>query len=179
MTRPGHTLTELLVVLSILSLFSLVAAPRFGEVVDDQRLDAAVRMLREDLAFARVRSLSTGLRHQLQFDPESGDLYVQAFHPENQEQGSDATGQTGEIDVVHRSTLHPDVRLVYWRVSPLGYGETATASSSTTDVFTAYAEGVTDSAELVVEGINRRRRALRLDGFLGRIEEVDPATILQ
>ena len=65
-SRRGHTLAELMITIFILVLFGIMVMPRFVEASYRQKLDSAMNQVRSDLDYARARSISTGLRHQLQ-----------------------------------------------------------------------------------------------------------------
>ena len=165
--------------MTILALFSLIAMPRLLAQLMTNRLDEGVSAFRTDLGFARARSISTGLRHEVYVDPESGELWVQAFHPEQTQQGAGSVVATDQsTDVVLRDQLHQDIRVVKWRVYALGYEQSGQAAQPVEGApLTFYPEGTGDSAELVLQDPDGRQRALRVNGFLGQVQDVDPETL--
>lgn len=161
-------------VLAILTLFALIAIPRMASAVLRSRLDAALDSVRGDLQFTRARTVSTGLRHQMQIDAGSGEILVAPFHPEETVSGAAAPGATPDIAL--QDSLPRDVRVVQWSVSPLGYdtGQAQAGGAGSSQSLVFYAEGRGDSAVLVLEDTHGDRRGLRFDGFTGDIRELQP-----
>lgn len=174
--RRAHTLTELLVVLTILVLFSMVVLPRFIEHHGRARLDAAADSVRSDVTFTRQRAISTGLRHQLFLDTETLELTVQPFRPETAEL-QDTAAQQAPAPVL-RDRLHREVRVLEWNVAPLGY-ENATQVAGTDQPLTFYPEGRSDTATIVLEDGRGTQRGLRVDGFTGEIREMTEEELRQ
>ncbi len=174
--RRGHTLTELLVVLTILALFSMIVMPRFIEHGIRARLDAAADAVRADVTYSRQRALSTGLRHQLFLDTETREITVQPFRPETLEL-QDAGAQQTPAPVL-RDRLHQDVRVLEWNVAPLGY-ESGNQVAGTEQPLTFYPEGRSDNATIVLEDSQGKQRGLRVDGFTGEIREMTEEELRQ
>jgi len=65
----GVTLIELAVVLAVVATFVLVAAPRFGRSLSDQRAKAAARDVADLVLIARNEAIRTGNNHVLFFGP--------------------------------------------------------------------------------------------------------------
>jgi type II secretory pathway pseudopilin PulG len=174
--RRAHTITELLLVLTILSLFAVIAIPRVASAVLRTKLDAAFEAVRGDLAFTRARAVSTGLRHQFVMDTGTGEIAVEPFRPEALDAAS-APVQP-EQSVVLRDTLPESVTVATWTVSPLGAmlqpGGAAGAPGTEAAPLVFYPEGNCDDAILILEGPQGARRGLRVDGFSGEIREMQP-----
>ena len=66
--RSGHTLPEVLLVLTILAILAAIAVPRFAAAMFRSHMDGAFRAIRADISYSRARAISTGLRHQLTVD---------------------------------------------------------------------------------------------------------------
>jgi len=170
----AHTLTELLVVMTILVLFAGIIIPRFASTSRRQRLDGALEALRSDLTFAKARAVSTGLRHQFMLDTSTGEVVVEAFRPE-EAAGTTGSAQT-ESEPAHRNQLPEDVRVVRFSVSPVG-AQTGTSAggnvASENSPLVFYPEGTSDRAVVVLEERGGTQRGLLVDGMTGEIRELD------
>jgi prepilin-type N-terminal cleavage/methylation domain-containing protein len=179
--RRAHTLTELLVVLTILAIFAVITLPRVASAVLRTRLDAALEAVRGDLNFARARAVSTGVRHQLVIDPSTGQVGVEPFRPE--QLAVQTTSPTQPVsDFVLQDRLHESVQVAVWTVSPVGAalsspGGFPTGAAGAPLVF--YPEGTSDDAILILEDQQGSRRGLRVDGFSGEIREMEPEEMQQ
>lgn len=78
-TQPdwGYTLVELVVVVLVLSLFITVATPYFLGWLHQYRLEAATVVLANHLRAARLLSIYTGVKHQLQIKKMGAGNYYQ------------------------------------------------------------------------------------------------------
>jgi prepilin-type N-terminal cleavage/methylation domain-containing protein len=177
-TRRAHTLTELLVVLTILGLFAGIALPRVIGSLMRTRLETALGAIRSDLTFARARAVSSGLRHQVLMDTETGELRVEPFRPEQMAAADQA--QAVDQRPALTDTLPQSVRVTSWNVSPLGAlqgvptaGQDGAAGGDGAPIL-FYPEGRSDDAMIVLEDNEGTRRGLRIDGFSGEIRELQP-----
>ncbi len=68
MTERGFSLTELIVIISILGILSWVAYPKMA-AMDEIKLDAAARRLAGDLRYAQSLAMSRRVIHGVLFDP--------------------------------------------------------------------------------------------------------------
>lgn len=68
MSARGFTLTELIVILTILGLMSWLAYPKVV-AMDEIKLDTAARRLAADLRYAQSLAMSRRLIHGILFDP--------------------------------------------------------------------------------------------------------------
>ncbi|HEU4754908.1 MAG TPA: prepilin-type N-terminal cleavage/methylation domain-containing protein, partial [Armatimonadota bacterium] len=182
-SRRAHTLTELLVVLTILSLFAGIVIPRAITAVVRTRLDAALDAVRADLTFTRARAVSTGLRHQFTLDPDTRQIRVDPFRPEQLDQTTAASAEQQQPPPL-TDQLPETVRVSTWSVSPLGAAQgLPTAATATTQggaqnaggqLLVFYPEGRSDDAVIVLEDADGNRKGLRIDGFSGEIRDMQP-----
>ena len=68
MTSRGFSLTELIVIISILGILSWLAYPKMA-AMDEIKLDAAARRLAADLRYAQSLAMSRRVIHGVLFDP--------------------------------------------------------------------------------------------------------------
>lgn len=176
----GHTLPEMLVVLAILTLFAFIVAPRFIGARNRARLDGALQMALNDLSFARARAISTGLRHVVEVDTQSGTLAVTPYHPEDAEVGTSGTAQALP-DVAQRDQMPEDVEVTSWTVSPMGMNTSTGGTSGVAGPgpLTFYPEGRSDNASLVLRDGDGDRRGLLVDGYSGVIREMTTDELAQ
>lgn len=166
--------------LTVLALVAVIAVPQMAASLTRSRLDAAFEALRGDLEFARARAVATGLRHRLGADPQTGEVWVEPYRPE--EAALAASAPLPAPEPVLRDRLPEGVRLAGWSVSPLGLAQAPEMPTVGTTVEAVpvlfYPEGRSDSAILVLESAEGERRTLLLDGFTGEIREMtaDEAT---
>jgi prepilin-type N-terminal cleavage/methylation domain-containing protein len=172
----GHTLPELLIVLTILVLFALIAFPRMAQSLTRTRLDAAFEAVRSDLSFAKARAISTGMRHQVLVDTESRELLVAPVRmSEMAETGGVPADPTATAPPALRDNLSEEIQVAEWSVSPLGMAqENARAAVQTGTPLVFYPEGQSDSARVVLEDSSGARRGLLVDAFTGEIRELSP-----
>jgi prepilin-type N-terminal cleavage/methylation domain-containing protein len=179
----GHTLPELLVVLTILTLFALIVMPRMASALLRTRMDAAEDSIRSDLRFAHARAVATGLRHQFALDTTTGEVVVMPFHPEDQVAGATGSAQMQPAQAAPalKDVLPTGVRVTQWTVSPLGYTQNAQPAGgnigATPLVF--YPEGTADSGVLILEDGEGRRRGITIDGFSGEIRSMTEEELKQ
>ena len=175
--KRGHTLPELLVVLTLLSLFAVLALPRMVGGLVRTRMDAAVEALRGDLQFARARASATGLRHQVTVDTASGEILVVPFRAE------EAVVSSTSLEVRSPAVLHDrlpeQVRISEWSISPLGYQQGQPTAAQDTPPLMFYPEGNSDSARIVLEDRDGGRSGFLLDGFTGTLRDMKDEELRQ
>jgi len=66
--RAGFTLMELVIVMLILSIFAVVAAPRYIDALDRARADAAAKRIAADLRLAQRYAKRTSASQSIVFD---------------------------------------------------------------------------------------------------------------
>lgn len=170
-------------VLTILSLFAVLALPRFITSIGRAKLSSAMNTVRQALYFARARSAATGVRHQLTLDRENRLVTVEAFQPEMSMSGNGLSGAGGPTGQPGQNGVPPalleqfpeGIEVAEWSVTPLEAmidNPTRTQSGSTgIETMFFYPEGRGDSAYLVLED-GGERRAVEIDGFRGEIREL-------
>lgn len=173
--RAGHTLPELLIVLTILTLFAVLALPRFIDRAGHERLDLTAELLRQALEMARARAAATGVRHQLVLDREARVLTIEAFQPELSLGGTAQNGGQAPPPAPWREELPEGIEIDEWRITPLDSLIGAPGSSPQLaaggDSLFFYPEGRADSALLTLVYKNERR-TIELDGFRGEVREL-------
>jgi Tfp pilus assembly protein FimT len=175
-------LAELLIVLTIFVLLAAIVMPRLAAAMHSSHLDAAFSALKDDVVYVRTRAVSSGLRHQLLLDSQSGQLVAAAYHPE-QDVAAQAPGAAAVDAAVPalQDQLPEDVKVVQWQTSPTGYaqgaqgGQAAGALRQTDGVpIVFYPEGRSDDARIILEGEDGDRRGFVLDGFSGDMRDLEP-----
>jgi prepilin-type N-terminal cleavage/methylation domain-containing protein len=76
MTEKGHTLIELMFVLSIAGILTVLAVSDLGTGVSHYRLRNAGQQLASDLRLIRQKAISEGLSHKIQFIPGSRKYHL-------------------------------------------------------------------------------------------------------
>ncbi|MFN3650685.1 MAG: hypothetical protein ACK47B_14005 [Armatimonadota bacterium] len=178
--RRAHTLTELLVVLTILTLFAGIVMPRLASALIRSHLEVAIERVQSGFSYTRARAVATGLRHQVAFNAQTREIVAEPFRPELTTQGATTTVRDDDpsLQPALRTTLPEEVQVVEWTVIPMEagmQGGRTTYSTSTADApLVSYPEGMGDSARVVLEDEEGRRRGVILDGFTGEIRELEP-----
>ena len=80
--RCGYTLVELLLVLAVIGTLAAVAWPSVLRMQADHDLTAEAEQVREQLAFARTRSIQSGLTFQFRHEPKGRHFCVVPFEGE-------------------------------------------------------------------------------------------------
>lgn len=178
--RRGHTLTELLVVLTILALFAFIAIPRFVTALGRARLDGVMSSLRSDLQFARSRAIATGRRMQVAMDPDTRELVVLPVRFEELE-GTAGSQNGAEPEPALREQFPQWLTVTAWELAPLGFDSSAPGGAgaplgtgSPDSPLTFYPEGRSDGARILVEDADKNVRGLIVDPLTGEIRELTP-----
>ena len=74
----GFSLVELMVVLSILVLLSVLAAPAFLEYVPKYRVDGAAKALASEMSLARMKAISGNTRTRASFDVTNKTVTIES-----------------------------------------------------------------------------------------------------
>jgi Tfp pilus assembly protein FimT len=166
--KRAHTLMEMAVVMTLLSLLATLVVPRFIIAWGKVQGESALEMVQEDFAFARQRAIGTGMRHQLLINPQTGDITVEVRRVDETQTGN-ARGVSENQVLTDR--LPEEVKVVEWVVNPLTTSTALNRSGATTaaDAVVCYPEGRTDDATLILEDRQGRRSGVRLDGFSGEL----------
>jgi type II secretory pathway pseudopilin PulG len=163
---------ELLVVLTILTLMGGIMLPAFLASRERAQLRGAIDAILSDLNLARARAISAGLRHQFVLDPGTREVYVAPFRPE---EAAAAQGPAAALPAtVLEDRLPEGVEIDEWAVVPAGPMLSTPTGSSAVGIGTLnfYAEGVSDSARLVLNLGRSNARGIIVDGLTGEIREM-------
>lgn len=180
--RPswGHTLPEMLVVLTILTLFAVLVLPSLASALMRNRMDAAVEALRGDLNFVRTRAIASGLRHVVTLDPATGEWEAQPYRPEVELAGGTAAGQLPQAPVL-QNRFPEGIRVRSLQVLPLEAGSPTLAGGGVSAALRAvegpmtfYPEGYSDSAVIVLEDTDGERLGLLIDGYSVELRRLEP-----
>jgi Tfp pilus assembly protein FimT len=168
MMRRAHTLAELAVVMTILSLLATLVVPRLIVAWGRVEGESALEMVQEDFAFARARAVGTGMRHQLVLNPQTGDITVEVRRIDEETTGN---ARSVSENQALKDRLPDNVKVVEWVVNPLTASTALNRSGATTaaDAVVCYPEGRTDDATLILEDKQGRRSGVRLDGYTGEL----------
>lgn len=79
-SRPAFTLIEVIVVILIVAILSVVAAPRLSNL-GSSRAGVAARSIARDLTYARERAIATGTRTWVVFSPSTHSYSVLSENP--------------------------------------------------------------------------------------------------
>jgi prepilin-type N-terminal cleavage/methylation domain-containing protein len=75
-SKRGHTLIELMIVLSVVGLLALLAVSDFGMEIAKYHLRNAGRQLISDLRLIRQKAITEGFSNKVQFIPGSGRYHL-------------------------------------------------------------------------------------------------------
>jgi prepilin-type N-terminal cleavage/methylation domain-containing protein len=75
-SRSGYTLSEMLVVLSVLVTVTALSQPALREALRDSRLRSAAKLVRVELAKARLNAMKTGIALQFRYKVGQGRFEV-------------------------------------------------------------------------------------------------------
>jgi prepilin-type N-terminal cleavage/methylation domain-containing protein len=97
-SRPGFTLLELTLVLTLLSAMAAMAWPMLHGALARQRLQSAAEQIRATWMNARLDAMTTGLIHVFRYDPASGRFWVETW------EGFDADLEANDVAGVTASS---------------------------------------------------------------------------
>jgi prepilin-type N-terminal cleavage/methylation domain-containing protein len=172
--RAGHTLVEVLLVLTILALMAGVAIPRMAAAMQRTRAEVAVNLLEDALHFARARAIATGMRHQLTVNWTEDDRVEVVVEPLRFDMPEGDPWGAPEAPQPLVKRIPEGIDLARWEIHPLGFERPLAARPGQGEQpLTFYPEGISDSAIVIFEGGDGHRRGVRIDGFTGEIRELD------
>ena len=75
-TQRGFTLLELIIVVSILSIFAALALPTFNNAFSDYKIESAAKRIASDIRYARSYAITTDDTISITFDPADENYQV-------------------------------------------------------------------------------------------------------
>lgn len=109
--RPGFTLVELMIVLSVAAVLSTMAVPSMASLLARHRLKAVAHHLQADLALARQEAQRRGQVAHVVFRPGANWCYAVSLGVAADCHQSPAQGPNPVLKVVH-AAQHPDIVLL-------------------------------------------------------------------
>lgn len=79
--KAGMSLIEMLVVLAILAVLAGIAAPNVSQWIENYTVRKAARQLVSDLQLARMKAVSQGIEHRIEFDPTNKKYKIRYRDP--------------------------------------------------------------------------------------------------
>jgi general secretion pathway protein H len=76
----GFTLIELLVVLVILAIAAAAAAPNASRWIESYTIRKASKQLVSDLQLTKLKAISQGVKHRIEFDPANKTYQIKRFN---------------------------------------------------------------------------------------------------
>lgn len=95
----GYTLTELMIVLGILTILLAMAIPDIKSWLPMHRLKAAARQIASDMQLARYRAIATNIRHGLYFTGD-GLTYI-VYSDQNDNRNFDGGEEGKSVTLEH------------------------------------------------------------------------------
>ena len=185
MTRRAHTLAEMMVVITILVLIAGIMGPRFVGTLLGVRGRAGAEQMRDALAYAHARAVSTGLRHVMRIDANANEHRLFRFEPEATGGAPPTEPTTGGLDdasgliedgqtLMGTGTLPEGVTIEDYQISPVELGATtpeellADPNAEETDLVSFYPGGTSDYVAVVLRDERDDLYVVTLDGRSGR-----------
>ena len=134
----GYTLMELIVVMFILGIVLMVAAPRLTPFLTETRLDTSARQLATFCRYANAQAILTKTYMVLHIDIDTGEYWVTTFSniqtagPFRKSQDLEEIEVTS--DLLRRRRLSDTVRFEDVDLSETGYADSSTVALDFTPV---------------------------------------------
>lgn len=185
--RRGVSLLELLLVLGVLLVFAMMAAPTLRRPLEAQKLRKSAELVQAQWSKARIRAMRAGQTFVFQYQPESGRFRVQPWYTEDLllEAGGElnpldpAGGAMAVLDELPEGiefltsiTLSESRSLaIEEELSQASRSASADASWSAPVLF--YPDGTASTAELILTNEYGDYVTLRLRGLTGVARVID------
>lgn len=158
-SRLGHTLVELMIVLTLLVLIGALVLPNYALRRAAAESEGEVDRLVALLALARERAIATGMRHQVRFDPGTGQIEVVPMTVE-------------ETPAVDRLQLSERLQLERVAAAPIEAGVLDPLPLAAGDAplewqITFYPEGIADAALVLMRSDHEASYAITVDPLTG------------
>jgi len=146
-------MVEMVLVLTIIALMAGIAMPRFSQAIARQQLDAAVRRVTVDLAYAQKRATQTSTPQTVMFDITSG-IYIL-----NQTPDPNNASQTYTVDLT-TEPYHASISNVEFKTATDAIGDPVV-------IFDIY--GTPDSGGALTITVGQRTATITLDPQTGKV----------
>ena len=174
--RPGFTLVELMVVISLIGIMTAMIIPAMKGTFEDALLRSTSRTLVGACSLASSRAVAINQLHYVRLDKKNGRYIVERPVRDKEEGGGlipvrDVPGGEGELD----SRIAIDIRRPIDDEEP-DAAERSEESRKQKDALAFYPDGTADAAEIILRDREGFRLSLRINPTTGRvnIKELDP-----
>jgi len=154
--KTAFSMVEMVLVLIIITVMAGIAMPRFSQALVRHQLDAAVRRVTMDLAYARKRAMQTSTPQSVIFDMTS-DTYVLAQTPD-----PNHAAQTYLVDL-KREPYRAAISQIEFRAAAQAVGDPVV-------VFDIY--GMPDSGGSLTITVGKSTATITLDGQTGKVTTI-------
>jgi prepilin-type N-terminal cleavage/methylation domain-containing protein len=173
--RNGYTLSEMLVVLSVLVTVTALSQPALREALSDSRLRSAAKQVRVELAKTRLKAMKTGIALQFRYKLGEGRFEV---GPNSLDEQAARLGARADRDRLRGEITDPVAQPVVEQDLPQGVSferdepEEVQAASAVgedgwSDPIVFYPNGRTENAHIRLKGEHRSFIEVSLRGLTG------------
>ncbi|MBI3836469.1 MAG: prepilin-type N-terminal cleavage/methylation domain-containing protein [Planctomycetia bacterium] len=174
-SRKGYTLSEMLVVLSVLVTVTALSQPALREALSDSRLRSAAKQVRVELAKTRLKAMKSGVA--LQFRYKLGQSRFE-IAPTSLADGHGRAGARIDRDRQRDETTDPVLESVVEQDLPQGVSfeledqgdvqaVAAVSEDGWSDPIVFYPNGRTENAHIRLKGEHRAFVEVSLRGLTG------------
>lgn len=185
--RRGHSMMEMIVVMSVLAGMAAISWPMMKSPMNKLRLQAAAQEVSTQLSKARLKAMQSGVPQKFRYQANTGKFQVTAASDDDSNESTDSNPEPldeaqSTVDATERSPLTDDRdRLVSDMELPNGIcfdhpceeveetGMAAVTSDSQgwTDLAVFYPNGDTTSAVIGLKDFNDLHVDVKLSGLTG------------
>ena len=152
----GFTLTELLVVIGIISIIGAIGTPTFLTQLPDYRLNGAARTVSSTLQFAKMSAASTGKQYRLEFLLDTSPQRYQI------QQGNAFRGSDSWLTIQNPYDIPPQV----WIDHATDYRGTHYTGTS---IIAFNPTGTSSSGGVYLANSSGKHRSVKVSSSTGRI----------
>lgn len=174
-SRPGFTLIELMVVITIIGIMTALMIPEMKGSFQDALLRSSGRDLINLFDLAYSRSVSLNQLRRVRLDEATGRYLVEKQVLENGLENfvpvDDMPGNKGGLDPRIRVEFRPDGDASSDESSPAGVA--TTGSRSTEALISFYPDGTADAGEILLRDRDGFRLLLQINPVTARVHVVE------